>query len=79
MFIGVFINVLNIDPITALIWSAAVNGFVAPPILVLIMLIANNRKIMGDRVNGLGLNILGWTTTVLMFGAAIGLVITWFF
>jgi Mn2+/Fe2+ NRAMP family transporter len=40
------------------------------------MLISNNRKIMGDRVNGPILNILGWATTLLMFAAAIGLVLT---
>jgi hypothetical protein len=32
---------------------------------------------MGDRVNGLGTNVLGWITVVLMFAAAFGLVLTW--
>jgi hypothetical protein len=31
---------------------------------------------MGDRVNGLGVNILGWITVVLLFAAAIGLILT---
>ena len=45
------------------------NGLVAPPLLVLVMLAANNRNIMGDQTNGLMLNLLGWTTVAVM-GAA---------
>jgi Mn2+/Fe2+ NRAMP family transporter len=41
------------------------------------MLMTNNRKIMGDRVNGLGTNILGWSTTAAIFLATLGLVATW--
>ena len=75
--IGMLINFLGINPISALFWTAVINGFLAPPLLVVIMLIANDRKIMGDRVNGLGINILGWTTAAVMFAAAIGLILTW--
>jgi len=42
-----------------------------------IMLIANNRTVMKDRVNGRWANILGWTTTLVMFAAAVALVLTW--
>ena len=56
--------------------SAVINGFVAPPLLVLIMMVANNRGIMQDRVNGPMLNVLGWLTTAAMFAAAAALVIT---
>jgi Mn2+/Fe2+ NRAMP family transporter len=41
------------------------------------MLIANNRKVMGERVNGLWTNLGGWVTTVVMFAAAIALLLTW--
>jgi Mn2+/Fe2+ NRAMP family transporter len=41
------------------------------------MLVANNRQIMGHRVNGRWANILGWTTTLVMFLAALALVLTW--
>jgi len=57
--------------------AAIINGFLAPPLLVAIMLVANNRHIMGNRVNGRWSNILGWTTTVVMFVAALALVLTW--
>ncbi len=77
MLIGMEINFLGINPIKALFWTAVINGLLAPPFLVLIMLIANNRRVMGERTNGLVSNILGWLATVSMFAAAIGLFATW--
>ena len=74
---GVMINFLGINPIRALFLAAIINGFLAPPLLVAIMLVANNRHIMGNRVNGRWANIFGWTTTVVMFVAAVALVLTW--
>jgi Mn2+/Fe2+ NRAMP family transporter len=68
---------VGINPIRALFLAAIINGFLAPPLLVVIMLIANNRKIMKYRVNGRWANILGWTTTLVMFAAAVALVLTW--
>jgi Mn2+/Fe2+ NRAMP family transporter len=49
-----------------LFWTAVINGFLAPPLLVVIMLIVNQKKIMGQRVNGLWANILGWVTTAVI-------------
>jgi NRAMP (natural resistance-associated macrophage protein)-like metal ion transporter len=75
--VGMAINFLGINPIAALFWTAVINGVLAPPLLVLIMLMANNRTIMGKRVNGRASNILGWLTVVLMGAAAIALFLTW--
>ncbi|HJZ78940.1 MAG TPA: divalent metal cation transporter [Pyrinomonadaceae bacterium] len=75
--VGVIINFIGINPIRALFLAAIINGFLAPPLLVAIMLVANNRQIMGDRVNGRWSNVLGWTTTLVMFLAALALVLTW--
>jgi NRAMP (natural resistance-associated macrophage protein)-like metal ion transporter len=75
--VGMLINFVGINAMDALFWTAVLNGFLAPPLLVVLMLVSNNRRIMGRRVNGLGTNVLGWTTTVLMFAAAVGLVLTW--
>jgi NRAMP (natural resistance-associated macrophage protein)-like metal ion transporter len=74
---GLAINLIGISPIDALFWTAVVSGFLAPPLLLVIMLIANNKQVMGKRVNGLGLNVLGWATTAAMFAAAGGLLLTW--
>ena len=75
--VGVLINFVGINPIKALFFAAVINGFLAPPLLIVIMLIANNRKVMKGRVNGRWANILGWTTTLVMFAAAVALVLTW--
>jgi Mn2+/Fe2+ NRAMP family transporter len=75
--VGMLINFIGINPISALFWTAVINGFLAPPLLIVIMLIANNNDVMGDQINGRWMNILGWATTLLMFAAAVGLVLTW--
>ena len=75
--VGLLINFVGIDPIRALFLAAIINGFLAPPLLVVIMVVANNRHVMGDRRNGRWANILGWTAAVVMFAAAFGLVLTW--
>jgi Mn2+/Fe2+ NRAMP family transporter len=71
------INFLKVEPVTALFWTAVINGVLAPPLLILIMLVSNNRKVMGDRVNGKLTNFIGWTTAVLMSAAALGMFVTW--
>jgi Mn2+/Fe2+ NRAMP family transporter len=68
---------LGINPIKALLWTAVINGLLSPPLLLIIMLVSSNRKIMGDKGNGLGANIVGWTATAVMFAAAIGMILTW--
>jgi NRAMP (natural resistance-associated macrophage protein)-like metal ion transporter len=76
-FVGMLINFLGINSIKALFFTAVINGFVAPPLLVIIMLISNNKAIMGKRVNSPLTNFVGWATTAIMFAAAIALALTW--
>ncbi len=73
---GLLINFLGVSPMDALLWAAILNGFLAPPLLAVIMHIANHESIMGPRVNGRWGNVLGWTTTAVMFAAAVGFVLT---
>jgi len=75
--VGVLIGFLGINPIAALFWTAVINGVVAPPLLVVVMLVANNKHILGSRVNGPWTNFIGWLATVIMFAAAIGMFWTW--
>jgi Mn2+/Fe2+ NRAMP family transporter len=75
--LGMLINFSGINPMSALFWTAVINGLVSPPLLVVIMLVSNNKKVMGDKVNGLATNLVGWAAVVVMFAAAIGLVVTW--
>jgi len=67
--LGMLINFGGINPIKALFWTAVINGFLAPPLLVLIMMISNNQQVMGKRVNSRLLNILGWITVTVMSAA----------
>lgn len=75
--IGMLINFIGINPIKALFWTAVINGFISPPLLIVIMLVANNKKAMGERVNGFWTNALGWATAAVMFAAAMASVLTW--
>jgi NRAMP (natural resistance-associated macrophage protein)-like metal ion transporter len=76
--LAVVLNFLGFNPMRALIWSGIVQGFSTPPLLLLILLMTNNRAIMGDRVNSRWTNVLGWITVVAIFFASFGLVATWF-
>ncbi len=75
--VGIQMNFMGINAIAALFWTAVINGVLAPILLVFIMLIGNNKKIMGKRVNGPTSNIIGWATMAIMTIAAIGLFATW--
>jgi NRAMP (natural resistance-associated macrophage protein)-like metal ion transporter len=77
MIIGMAINYVGINPMSALFWTAVLNGVLAPPLLVVIMLVSNNKDVMGERVNGPVLNTLGWGATVSMTAAAVALFLTW--
>jgi NRAMP (natural resistance-associated macrophage protein)-like metal ion transporter len=75
--VGVAMNFVGFNPMKFLVWSGIVQGFSTPPLMLLIMLMTNKRSIMGDRVNGRAINVLGWLTTATIFGATAGLVLTW--
>jgi len=72
--IGLFVNFVQIKPFQMLYYTAVLNGIVAPPLLILIMLIGNNKKIMGEHTNSLPSNILEIIITLVMSIAAIALI-----
>ncbi|HEX4198998.1 MAG TPA: divalent metal cation transporter [Caulobacteraceae bacterium] len=74
--IGALSNFSGLDPIKALFWSAVINGVVAVPVMVMVMLIAGGRKIMGDFVLPPMLKIAGWLATAVMALAAVGMFAT---
>jgi Mn2+/Fe2+ NRAMP family transporter len=75
--IGLWINFSSIDPIKALIYTAVINGVVAVPILIAIMRIANDKRILKDRINGRISNIIGWTTVLVMGVSVVVMFATW--
>lgn len=67
---GYLLNfVSSISPIKGLLYSAALNGIIAPPLIALVVLVCNKRDVFGERVNKPISNVLGWLTVALM-GAA---------
>jgi NRAMP (natural resistance-associated macrophage protein)-like metal ion transporter len=76
VLIGLGINYTHIGAVRALIWSAILYGLTAPVIIAIVLHIANNKKVMGDYVNGVWSNLFGGLAFVLMTAAA-GLLV-WF-
>jgi Mn2+/Fe2+ NRAMP family transporter len=69
---GLTLNYVGVDPIKALYWAAVVNGVLAAPLMVVMMLIATNRAVMGKlRVSG-RLAVGGWLATAVMGIVAVG-------
>jgi Mn2+/Fe2+ NRAMP family transporter len=73
---GTALSLLNVNPIKLLVFVAVINGVIAAPLLIIVLLISNNRRLMGDYVNGHVANILGWFTCGLMTVASIALFAT---
>jgi Mn2+/Fe2+ NRAMP family transporter len=76
--LAVGLNFLGFNPMKALVWSGIVQGFSVPPLLLIMMLLTNSRKVVGARTNGRLTNFLGWTTTLVTFLCTVALVVTWF-
>lgn len=74
LLLGLGMNYVGISPIDALIYTAILYGITAPVLIAIILHISNNKKIMGEFVNGKILNILGFSTLVIMTIAAIALI-----
>lgn len=68
---GVLLNFTAIDPVKALYWSAVINGVLAAPLMVVMMLIGTNRRIMGRLTLRWPLAIAGWLATAVMAIAAL--------
>jgi NRAMP (natural resistance-associated macrophage protein)-like metal ion transporter len=77
-FLSIGLNFFRINPMKALVLAGIVQGFSTPPLMLLILLMTTNRDIMGKRVNGKAITVLGWITTITIFAASVGLMITWF-
>ena len=76
IIIGFIINLVGINPIKALIFTAIAYGVTAPVLIAIILHICNNKKIMGEFINKPWSNILGWITLIVMTVAAVALFVT---
>ena len=75
--IGVGIDLVGLDPIKALFWSAVLNGVVAVPLMVMMMVMTARRAVMGDFVLPPALSLLGWASTLVMAAVVAAMFVTW--
>ena len=68
---GIALNFIAVDPIKALYWAAVVNGVLAGPLMVVMMLIATNRRVMGRLTLSRRLRLTGWLATLVMLAVTL--------
>lgn len=73
MLAGMAMEFSEIEAIRMLVWAAVINGVLAPPLIIIVLLVCNNAGLMGEHRNGWLLNVLGGLTVLIMAGAAIAL------
>jgi Mn2+/Fe2+ NRAMP family transporter len=71
--VGIALDFIGVNPVQALYWSAVINGLLAPVLLVAIIFASRDRKLMKEQPSSIPSVIVVSVTTLLMFGAAIGM------
>jgi len=77
LVLGLALDYAGFNAVSMLFWSAVLNGVLAPPLIVIVLLLTGNRKVMGSRKNPLWLAALGWLTVAVMTAASIAMFATW--
>lgn len=72
---AIIILIPNAPLIRISIWSQVLNGILLPVVLVSMILLINNKKIMGIYVNKLHQNIIGWSAVIILVGLSLALLI----
>ena len=75
--LGLALDFLRLDAVRMLFWSAVVNGVLAPPLVVVVTLLASDETVMGNRRSPPVLRWLGWATAAVMTAATVGMLVTW--
>ena len=73
---GMLLNYTPIDPIMALSWSAQINGVIAVPIMIVMMLLAHDKSIMGAFTLSLRHTVIGWAGVAVMLAAVVAMFAT---
>jgi len=76
MALGLALDYAGFNAVKMLFWSAVINGLLAPPLILLVILLTSDTKVMGKHVSTPLLRYLGWATFVVMVAAAIGMIVT---
>jgi Mn2+/Fe2+ NRAMP family transporter len=73
--IGLALDFAGLNAVKMLFWSAILNGLLAPPLVVMVVLLTSDRRVMGNRVNSRRMQALGWICALIMSAAALALLI----
>jgi NRAMP (natural resistance-associated macrophage protein)-like metal ion transporter len=77
LLLGLALDFAHINAVAMLFWSAVLNGVLAPPLIVIVLLLTSSPRIMGTRSNPRWLKVLGWITVVVMTAASVAMFATW--
>lgn len=77
LVLGLALDYAGINAISMLFWSAVLNGVLAPPLIVIVLLLTGNPAVMGSRSNPRWLAVLGWVTVAVMTVASCAMFATW--
>jgi Mn2+/Fe2+ NRAMP family transporter len=77
MFGGMALAFMHANAIKLLFWAAVINGLLAPPLIIIILVVCNNPKVMGQYCNNRLLNVLGGIAALVMTGGAVALIVSW--
>ena len=75
VLLGLVIQYTPISPMKALFWSAVINGVIAVPLMVVIILLVSKKSVMGKFTASRPIIILGWVAVAVMGAAALGMLI----
>ena len=75
MLVGLSLDYAGLNAVKMLFWSAVLNGVLAPPLVVLVVLLTSDPRVMGSRVNSRRMRILGWACAAAMSLAAVALLV----
>ncbi len=75
--LGLALDYAGFNAVSMLFWSAVLNGVLAPPLIVIVLLLTGSKKVMGERSNPRWLAVLGWITVVVMSAASLAMFVSW--
>ncbi len=77
LVLGLALDYAGFNAVSMLFWSAVLNGVLAPPLIVIVLLLTSNPGVMGARSNPRWMAILGWITVAVMTAASVAMFATW--
>jgi NRAMP (natural resistance-associated macrophage protein)-like metal ion transporter len=75
--LGLGLDSAGFNAVSMLFWAAVLNGVLAPPLIVIVLLLTSNPAIMGSQANPRWLALLGWVTVAVMTAASCAMFATW--